>query len=41
MPWKGVTEERERSAAGWKGPGYDCTLSTWAERWWCQSRRRV
>lgn len=21
--------------------GYDCTLSAWAERWWCQSRRRV
>lgn len=35
--------DRERKAEGGRlgRPGYDCTLSTWAERWWCQSRRRV
>lgn len=36
-----VTEQGKQRAAGWKGPSYGCTLSMWAERWWCQSRRRV
>lgn len=33
--------ERGREGSCWRAPCYDCTLSTWAERWWCQSRRRV
>lgn len=33
--------ERQRGQLAGQRWGYDCTLSTWAERWWCQSRRRV
>lgn len=40
VPWAGGTE-KEAEGSRPERVGYDCTLSTWAERWWCQSRRRV